>query len=648
MLRVNKTIRRYNIFLFLIIFGIIAHNFFKGSSLISKVYKEKRTEQLLSVKTFGGIFFYDDGVQKYIGGGERNTAPTEIFIINCEKNQVEKIFELPDSATVIAFSEVNHEIYFGGIGKAVLYVYDKDKGTVSTAAHFEDFGIYALAADGENIYVGTKDGTAAVYKVDLKNKKIVESIKDFTAQNIVYSLLDLGDKILIGCGTNAELYSFDKKEHNVKKMALPCLEDEICVYDMSLNSEKKPLLMLSPSYSIVQLKDDLSVDKILCEDTRTLKLLSPDCQYRLYETKLWNARGEALVFYKGAVVGKLAAEDAYNFHLDDSFNYGITRNGEFYKKNILTEEKTILDLTEYMSTNAVTPLEVIIDDEDIYFPDRCFTIWKNGKYFKSNIKNEPQASLLLNNELWTANYTDASIWVYPTENIEEINLEEKAYCIGKIANQCRPYQMDSTKGGKYIALGTGPLYGEYGGALTIIDCIKEKIAYTEYDIVPNHTISSVICDNNKENFVYFGTKGSGETSTKIFDEQSHIVKWDIAERKAVWDISLGEINSRFDKMIILGEFLYVLDAHGYIYKCNTDTGEVIAENKSIRIVDFIEYRGKIYGVTNEKTLVQIDGKSLEEIVILTGFQNLKGIYSSQKKDSLYVLEEESLYEIHGL
>lgn len=546
------------------------------------------------------------------------------------------------------FLEIKDEIYFGGIGAAVLFVYDKNKKTVSTVAKFQDFGIYALETDGEDIYVGTKGEVAAVYKVNIENKLVTDSIKNFTKQNIVYSLLNVEEKILIGCGTNAELFSFNKKDSNIKKLQLPCLEGEICVYGMSLNQEGQPLIFLSPSYSIVQLNSDLSVEKTLCEDSKKLNLLKFDNIYKLYEKEIWNVRGESIVFDRGDIAGRLETENAYNFYTDDNFYYGVTRNGEYYRKDSLTYEKQIIDLTEHMSTSSVTPLEVVIDDKNIYFPDRCFTIWKDGKCFKNNIKNEPQASLLLNDELWTANYTDASIWVYPTKNIEKIDLENEQYCIGKIANQCRPYQMDSTKSGKYIALGTGPLYGKYGGALTIIDCQKKKIAYTEYDIVPNHTVSTVVCDRDDENFTYFGTKGSGETTTELFNEKCHVVKWDISKREVVWNISLGEINSRLDKIIILGDFLYVLDNHGYIYKCNTDTGEVIEENKAVRVNDVIEYKRKIYGVTNEKTVVEINNVSLEETVVFTGFEKLTGIFLNQKKNSLYVIDEGNLYQLHGL
>lgn len=65
----KKIIKKYYIFAFLAVLAIIVAVFLKGNLSTSNIYIEKRKEQLQSVKTFGGIFFYENNVLKYIGGG---------------------------------------------------------------------------------------------------------------------------------------------------------------------------------------------------------------------------------------------------------------------------------------------------------------------------------------------------------------------------------------------------------------------------------------------------------------------------------------------------------------------------------------------------------------------------------------------------
>lgn len=331
---------------------------------------------------------------------------------------------------------------------------------------------------------------------------------------------------------------------------------------------------------------------------------------------------------------------------------GVTKGGIYkrYNKGVLEIKKDFFD--EIIKT-PIIPTELLAYDSIIYVPNRRFFVYELSKDISnySVISTEPQASTTSSKGVYTANYTDATVWFYPynvlnNDNLKHINLENKDdYMIGKIQeNQMRPYMMDINADEDMIAIVTGPQYGEFGGAVSFFDINKQELIYTKRNAVKNHTLMSVCFDHNNDNYVYIGTYANGENTSIELNEDAHIVKWDINSKNAIFDVILEPGVWKAIDVVSSENGLYAVSSAAHLFKLNPTTGEIINKNFKDEIIDIvIDNKGDLYGISRS-SLYLINKDNLFAEVIKDGFKSLDKLTLDKKSGNLYFFDNTNLIE----
>jgi hypothetical protein len=210
--------------------------------------------------------------------------------------------------------------------------------------------------------------------------------------------------------------------------------------------------------------------------------------------------------------------------------------------------------------------------------------------------------------------------------------------------QNRPRTMIADERTMTILVGTQPDYGQYGGALTYYHPTSGE-AYTVRNLIPQHTIQSLAFDESDPHVAYVGTSVYGGTGTDPLGEDAHLVKWDIASQRILFDRIPEKDNAQIISVVSAQQRVYVLTKNQNLLLIHRSTGEVIKAHTGTRLLKIIRsVDGNVYGI-DRTTFFKIDKDTLASEALMEGFGMLNDLKEDKASRAFYVLDGFILWRV---
>jgi len=204
--------------------------------------------------------------------------------------------------------------------------------------------------------------------------------------------------------------------------------------------------------------------------------------------------------------------------------------------------------------------------------------------------------------------------------------------------------MDVSVNEKYLVIGTGPLYGKFGGAISVYDIKNQTFLYTKKNIVYRHTVMSVCFDSMDDNYVYFGTYANGENTSEQLNEDAHIVKWDIVNQEVVFDIILEKGVWKASDMCADDKYLYCVSGAGHLKKFDKSTGKELVSNMIDEVCEVeLDRYGNLYAISSTANkLYRIDSNTLSSETLFVAKNGLYRLTLDINNDMIYFINGKEL------
>lgn len=422
-------------------------------------------EKCYTMKILDGLFFTGaQGNLCLISGTEApEGSESQVFIYDIDTDEIIAAKNIDNASCILAFCETSEDIFFATIAREEkegcdLYSWNKINKEFRHCTHFQEAGIYSIVYDGnDKILIGTSF-EANLYSYDIFSKNCELICESPTDENYIRSMCYNNGYCYLGIGTAAQLVRVNVRTGNMKNLlADKYTTGESFVYAQTCYDENI-LLLMSPSYNVLEMDKEGDFEKVgNCAQLDGYEVNEDDNVVGELEGKILIKQGERWkIVSLGYKVGY--------YNEKENAIYGLNSSG-IYEKVVNGKVVFQKDFCEYLKKSYIIPVEVQIYDNEIYFPWRRFTHYNLQDNTKQEFvtDSEPQASIITEEGIYTANYTECTIWFYPFLNKEYEISEESKVLLADIENQCRPHQMDISSDKKYLALGSGPLYGQWGG-----------------------------------------------------------------------------------------------------------------------------------------------------------------------------------------
>lgn len=219
--------------------------------------------------------------------------------------------------------------------------------------------------------------------------------------------------------------------------------------------------------------------------------------------------------------------------LDESTLFGATWSGSVWYLDLPSGAVDVVELTEAgMAVSAQRP-QSMAADADNTGDVRVFVggssrlhihrPW-SGKVERVLVSGEPKTMSVLNGKLYAA--------VYPSTEVIEIDpAKGSVRSFGNIKNdQYRPSRMDYDRTTRMFAIGSGPRFDLFTGALTLLDPRVGKLE-VYLDVLPEQAIRGVAVEDG---VAYVAGDVYGEGGVRGPATNPSLAAFDIATRKVLW------------------------------------------------------------------------------------------------------------------
>lgn len=611
--------------------------------------------QAYTMKTLDGLFFISDDTLYLISGTEVSEGSTsQVFIYDVDHDKMIVSQSLPNCRSMTAFCETERYVYFATISGdkgCDLYAWDKQNMVINQCAHFEEKGIYAMACDdsSESLYIATSSpSTLYCYQINQQSVQIICS--DFTEENYIRSISWLDGFCYLGVGTKADFIQVDVRTGQYVSLLSSQYRNESFVYSQTIH-DSKILFMLSPSCQVIQYDPQSG----RMDEIGTIENKKQNMSFLIEDNIEWSTlygaiilsssnRTDLSIFTTGNKVSYIDERDHSIHGLDASGNYF-----KYDENNVVSQ----IDLGHLLPKQYIIPVEALVYNHSVYIPWRKFIQFdvKLETTKSLFVSSEPQASCITKEGIYTANYTDASVWFYPfgvfnnQDTIVDLNNEDD-FLLTKIDNQCRPSQMDITSDDRFLVIGTGPLYGKFGGAVSIYDIKADRLLYTYQNVVMNHSIQSICCSESSSRQVWLGTTPHGEnTQPAYLDEPAHLILWDIPTQSILLDIIPDASSRGIVSIVEKNNVVYCVTSAAELRSFDKMTGQLLEENKIDGIKQVLLSQDGTLMAINDHSIMRVDADSLQTDKITDQFTFLTHLMEDPITGYLYVFDETELIEI---
>lgn len=322
----------------------------------------------------------------------------------------------------------------------------------------------------------------------------------------------------------------------------------------------------------------------------------------------------------------------------------LNTSGVYMRKDLAGNILFQRDLGGLLEKDYVLPTEFQVYDGVFYAPGRRFAVRDGAGEKTFLVSDEPQASAVTADGVYTANYTDCTLYFYPFETFagdpEAVWMNDpERFLLADIENQCRPSQMEPTPDGKYLVIGSGPMYGRFGGAVSVYDLERRALLYTHENVVEGHQIQSVKCSAARPGCVWLGTNPYGENTTpQYLDEPSHLILWDIRGERALLDLVPDEDSQKLGSIAELDGRVFCVTQAAHLLSFDAESGEALSANRKDGVREVLAVSdGRLLGV-NDGALFSIDPETLRTRTLAKGFRFLHHLTEDPVTGELYVFD----------
>jgi hypothetical protein len=203
--------------------------------------------------------------------------------------------------------------------------------------------------------------------------------------------------------------------------------------------------------------------------------------------------------------------------------------------------------------------------------------------------------------------------------------------------------------GKLLIVGSGPLYGQFGGGVSFIDLEVRKLLYTANNIISGHTIQSVEPSSFYKNCVWLGTCPYGEnTNPPFLDEPSHLVLWDITNRKILKDIIVDEQSKKLPCIVEREGSLYCVTQSAKVVCIDISSGDITAENQISKVKTLLlTLHDNLLGISDNE-IIEFDENNLNSSILFSGFNFLTNLSQDKITEKIYCFDGSDLIYIQGI
>lgn len=572
-----------------------------------------------TMKVLDGLFFQYAGDYYCISGTETGEgAASQAFVYHIDNDQLICTKTLPDCTSLTAFCDTEEAVYFATISSVTngckLYAYYKDAEAIEMCANIEATGSYGLAWDGRSaLYIATSN-PSSVYVYDMVTGGLSEVCAQVTDSKYIRSISYFNEKLYLGIGTIADLIELDIETGATKSVLSEEYKSESFVYAQAVLGDVI-LLGMSPSCRV------LRYEPASGRLTDTGLLFETGITEHLEEYAATDSAGEE-VRLLGTLFTESSEHILTNAILESKVSawrpeqevfYTLDISGVFREINTAGEILLERDMSKGLEPSYIIPVEALAYDGTIYVPWRRFVQYQSDDGTKKTylVSSEPQASTVTAEGIFTANYTAADVWFYPFSIFEQdpaqVDFNDAdQFKIAEIENQCRPTQMAVTPDQRYLIIGTGPLYGNFGGAVSVYDLKRHTLLYTKENIVEGHQIFAVCPSHMYPNAVWLGTSSYGENTTPAhLDEPGHLLLWDIEEQKILMDIIPDQDSLRVVSIVETEKGVFTISTSASVIRMDAATGKILYTNSQDGVKELLlSTDGRLLGLT-DTTLVEV-------------------------------------------
>lgn len=603
-----------------------------------------------SMSIYNGIFAKNrDNDNVFYGTTIMGSNSTNLFMYNINKNKITKTINIPGVCGSNIMLNYDGNIFVGTYSRATIYKYNIKSETLKKLFELpgEEVSICDFKIYDNRIYIGTYPNSV-VYMFDLVTGKLV-NLGSMFKLNYVNAIEYNNGKIYAGIGPKVHLIEYDINKKTKHEIELPSsVSNDTFVYTLKIIN-----------------------NKLFIGSTPSNKVLSYDLTTKNFKEELYrvgNNRDEAPDFSQGntyftGMSGNIFEYNSANDTLstlrhntgakvseiiDNSYIASVSSEGVYTEMDFKGDVQKKIDLIDvgFHGPKAL-PMFSYGSNGYLYFGGKRMAIYdtKNMNTIYKIVPGEPKAITVMDNNLYTANYTDAKLWKYDVGQAfdKEINYSDEGYMLLNIEGQNRPLVMLPLPNKSQLIIATDPYYGLYGSAISIYNTESKSIE-TIKNIVGRQSIKCMVLDKDNPNYVYIGTTNRGTYGNNPLNENAHIIKYDIASRKKIFDIIPDKKNGIIRSIAYENGVLYFITENEYnLYSINVNNFKIIKMLHKSHMKEILgSADGNLYGIS-EKALWSIDKKSLMEKQISENLNYLTNIFEDPVQNKIYFFNNTSLY-----
>lgn len=568
----------------------------------------------------------------------RQAVPSTLTTLNLESRTVTDVTTVPSGIEGWAATAVNdgRDLYFGMHTPADLYHFDIVTGELDTTpvATFprELLVMDQTASPDGLVYIGGMSRSAAttegggVYAFDPSTGTYTDLGIPEPGQRYVRSIVANEETVFAGLGGAASIQYRDRSATSWTEISIPELEGESFVYDMALEgryltfgTEPSGLFgvvdLETSEVTVVPVPDGRTVDSIVMDGTTAYFTVRPEGKLYSYDiasatlTELAlpspGTEHRKLFVSEGRIIGVGGAGDVWFYDL---------ATGEV---DLLTSIESGMPRSPERAAQSLTVFE-----GDAYVGGHWGIQRHDGTSQESTrfaIPGETKTMLGAEGQLLASIYPASQVWTYDPAS------RETAHLASIRDNQMRPRTSHFNDATGKLLVGTREVYGNVGGALSVIDPDTGDISTYRDLSVDQAPVSIASIDE----VAFIGHEIYGEVLPATTTE-ARLVSWNIEAAEKGWDIvpvpGAPAINALATTNTANGPILYGTTDTGWVFSVDPANGEVIDRVKpATRANDLVVNSTGVYTLMNGgifRISSEADGSIVRELVDAGPFTHL--------------------------
>jgi hypothetical protein len=555
------------------------------------------------------------GDQAYVVS--RGITPANLGVLDRATGTV-TTHPLPASQGAWASAVSGGQMYVATYLPPVVYRVGPDGSHTQVAAPTSLQYFYDLTAAPDGLLVGGGYPNGHTYTIDPATSAVRDLGQAYPGEQYVRSVAADDTTIYVGVGSHAHLMAIDRAGGAKSDILPAALRDDSFVYDLATNDTYVVAAMV-PSGRVA------IIDK---HDPANFRIVQPapgvvggaDAVTVAGGSAYVTVRPTAEVFQLDLASGAVRSlgqatpgEETRNLYVEDGELIGFSGSGIMWTKPLPTGDFGVLDLQQAgLTPGAELPLSVLTNGS---------TVLVGGNFGAQlhDLADGTSRRIRIGGEIKTgvAAGKTAYVAVYPTGSVDTVDLRT-----GAVRNlstlghaQIRPRDLTRSDGKVYV--GTQPDYGQFGGALSIVD---ERTGTTEVyrDVVPDQSVSAVAVAGG---VAYLGSEIYGGLGTTPRATEAVLSFFDVASRKVSRTLVPVPGAPRIQDLVVVGHRLVGVTSTGVLFEVDRATGQVTRTAKVSTAGGQLQVAGHQLTFVDGNQVLRIDAAGWQTTTLATGLKS---------------------------